>query len=290
MATQRIRTIIDGKEIGGTGKAVLNPYSGHITATYEEISSLPSFRGPKYFSNNQNLSTICEKLANELEKDRNKIALMASNETGSPIRYNLDDVQDIVNYLREIDKYKDERNYILTPKGAVLLSLSANEPVILGTIPLIVALLSGNKVFIKPSSKSPSYSYYIVKKLLSLGVSYDRLSFLTLSRECYQNLIKESYFDMVLSFATNSVNQTLSVLAAPTDTEFISENEGNDWMYIDDTGQFTEDEVVEIILNSVTKHNGQMCERVADALEALYRFQSQEDFFKKMFGTTQNTR
>lgn len=31
-----------------------------------------------------------------------------------------------------------------------------------------------------------------------------------------------------------------------------------------------------------TQHNGQMCERVADALEALYRFQSQEDFFKKM--------
>ena len=39
-----------------------------------------------------------------------------------------------------------------------------------------------------------------------------------------------------------------------------------------------------------TQNNGQMCERVADALEALYRFQSQEDFFKKMFGTTQNTR
>ena len=30
-----------------------------------------------------------------------------------------------------------------------------------------------------------------------------------------------------------------------------------------------------------TQHNGQMCERVADALEALYRFQSQEDFLKK---------
>ena len=39
-----------------------------------------------------------------------------------------------------------------------------------------------------------------------------------------------------------------------------------------------------------TQHNGQMCERVADAWEALYRFQRQEDFFKKMFGTTQNTR
>ena len=39
-----------------------------------------------------------------------------------------------------------------------------------------------------------------------------------------------------------------------------------------------------------TQHNGQMCERVADALEALYCFKSQEDYFKKMFGTTQNTR
>ena len=30
-----------------------------------------------------------------------------------------------------------------------------------------------------------------------------------------------------------------------------------------------------------TQHNGQMCERVADALEALYRFKSQEDYLKK---------
>lgn len=34
-----------------------------------------------------------------------------------------------------------------------------------------------------------------------------------------------------------------------------------------------------------TQHNGQMCERVADALEALYRFKSQEDYFEKMFGS-----
>lgn len=39
-----------------------------------------------------------------------------------------------------------------------------------------------------------------------------------------------------------------------------------------------------------TQHNGQMCERVADALEALYFFKSKEDDLKKMFGTTQNTR
>ena len=39
-----------------------------------------------------------------------------------------------------------------------------------------------------------------------------------------------------------------------------------------------------------TQHNGQMCGRVADALEALYFFKSKEDYFEKMFGNTQNTR
>lgn len=39
-----------------------------------------------------------------------------------------------------------------------------------------------------------------------------------------------------------------------------------------------------------TQHNGQMCERVSDALEALYRFKSQEDYFEKMFGTTKDAR
>lgn len=33
-----------------------------------------------------------------------------------------------------------------------------------------------------------------------------------------------------------------------------------------------------------TEHNGQMCERVADALEALYQLKSQAEYFEKMFG------
>ena len=33
-----------------------------------------------------------------------------------------------------------------------------------------------------------------------------------------------------------------------------------------------------------TEHNGQMCERVADALEALYQVKSQKDYFENMFG------
>lgn len=36
-----------------------------------------------------------------------------------------------------------------------------------------------------------------------------------------------------------------------------------------------------------TQHNGQMCERVADALEALYQLKSQQDYFEKMFGAAQ---
>lgn len=37
-----------------------------------------------------------------------------------------------------------------------------------------------------------------------------------------------------------------------------------------------------------TQHNGQMCERVADALEALYQCKSQQDYFGRMFGTNQS--
>ena len=32
-----------------------------------------------------------------------------------------------------------------------------------------------------------------------------------------------------------------------------------------------------------TQHNGQMCERVGDALEALYHLKKQEDFFKDFY-------
>ena len=34
----------------------------------------------------------------------------------------------------------------------------------------------------------------------------------------------------------------------------------------------------------MTQHNNQMCERVADALEALERFKYQKDYLEKMFG------
>lgn len=36
-----------------------------------------------------------------------------------------------------------------------------------------------------------------------------------------------------------------------------------------------------------SQHNGQMCERVDDALEALERFKYQEDYFTRMFGNHQ---
>lgn len=37
-----------------------------------------------------------------------------------------------------------------------------------------------------------------------------------------------------------------------------------------------------------TQHNGKMCERVADALEALYQLKSQQAYFEKMFGGHSN--
>ena len=37
-----------------------------------------------------------------------------------------------------------------------------------------------------------------------------------------------------------------------------------------------------------TQHNGQMCERVADALEALYQLKSKQDYFEKTSGAVKD--
>lgn len=260
---REIKSIINGKEIKGTKKNVIAPYSKTLVAQYEEIDNLSHFsKKESLYKEDQKYKKPFENLAHRLEEDFDEIALITTEETGSPIKYHIQNLSDVINYLKNFNKNKSASDYLLEAKGDILISLSANEPIILATIPLVVALAYGNRVFIKPSSKSPSYAQYLIKTLLSLGVPPQSLGLITPSRSFYKELINQKYFDLIISFGSSKINNYLSQLASKSGVEFISENEGNDWVYLDDMNIFSEDEITKLIIKGFTKHNGQMCDSI----------------------------
>jgi acyl-CoA reductase-like NAD-dependent aldehyde dehydrogenase len=86
--------------------------------------------------------------------DRNKkVILDAAFDTRACSRKdNEDDLEKSIEFLKNI-KSSDSNRLNLKPKGDILMILSFNEPLLMSIVPIFNALLAGNKVVLRPSSK-----------------------------------------------------------------------------------------------------------------------------------------
>lgn len=270
MIKRNLISIIDGEEIArGNEEFVTDPFSLKVVASIKKIDFLDKPRNKQAVSVPlELLFKVFEKLSDWIQKNRGNIVSIAAEETGSPIKYHDEDIGAILEFLSKSKDYAASRSkdYVWQPKGKIALFLSANEPIILGTLPVLAGLLAGNEVWVKPSSKTPSVPYLIIKKLLELGVPSEALHVIFPSRGLAQKLISLGFFNTILSFGNYRTNRTLASLAATSGTEFICENEGNDWVYVDKSYTSSLQELAEILVKSFCKHNGQMCDGVRGIL------------------------
>jgi acyl-CoA reductase-like NAD-dependent aldehyde dehydrogenase len=224
------------------------------------------------------ISKVLQNLLDWLSNNRMELASVCAQETGSPISYHLEDLDAISSFIKGYPAHlNDYRDYMMSPKGKVFMVLSANEPVILSTLPLLVALILGNSVTIKPSSKTPSYSNMLVQALFECGLPKSQLSLIYSTSKLTQKLLTGGIFDLVISFAHSSTNKTFSQYIDRSKTEFIDENEGNDWMYIDKTFSISEAELSSLLIKSFIKHNGQMCDAIRGLLIHQDQFENVKD-------------
>ena len=191
------------------------------------------------------------------------ILTTVAQETGSPIYYHLEDLESSYMFLEKLSSLEKllPKKYICEPKGNVLLILSANEPVIVTTILVFSSLFVGNTVFVKPSAKTPSYGYFLIKELAKVPAPKQRAHYLLIDKKETGRLIRSKSFDFVLSFGSRETSKKLGIICADSEVEFLQESEGNDWAYVDKKCEPLE-EVSKIIVESFTRHNGQMCNSV----------------------------
>jgi len=267
MITTTLATLLAGRAAhGGARKKIVYPYSGSSShffeyarnvsiSPFDDVNDLPAFRSE--------LLAAASALRSRLDAWKNTVFTTVAQETGSPIFYHLEDLeasQMFLNKLSYLEKLLPKK-YISEPKGNVLLILSANEPVIVTTILVFSALFVGNTVFVKPSAKTPSYGYFLIRELAKIPSLKKRAHYLLIDKKETRRLIMSKYFDFVLSFGSRATSKKLGILCANSEVEFLQESEGNDWAYVDKKRESL-DEVSKIIIESFTRHNGQMCNSV----------------------------
>ncbi|MBI2098443.1 MAG: aldehyde dehydrogenase family protein [Candidatus Wildermuthbacteria bacterium] len=262
-----ITTLLAGRAVhGGVRKKIVYPYSGSSSRflqyardlsinPYERINDLSEFRSK--------LLAAASAFRTRFSAEQNGILDTVAQETGSPIHYHIEDLRTSQNFLDKLSYLEKllPKKYISDPKGNVLLILSANEPVIVTTILVFSSLFAGNTVFIKPSAKTPTYGYFFVKELVKFPFLKQRIHYLLTDKKEIGRLIKTKSFDFVLSFGSRTTSKKLAILCAQSEVEFLQESEGNDWVYIDKTCESL-GEMSKIIVESFTRHNGQMCNSV----------------------------
>lgn len=197
-------------------------------------------------------------------KNKYDLIKLAAEETGSPIKYHKSDLNSSLDYLKLLHKLKNlECKYFqYEPKGRCLIIASANQPLAVIIFTVTSALFYGNKVVLKPSRRAILTSQKIIDIFYKAGVSHSDLTLFISADKLLDKAILNKEFDVVVSFASNRVNNMIAGLCVDSGTEFIGENEGYDWVYIDDKLPYAIDIITEELVTGIIKHNGQMCDSV----------------------------
>jgi len=266
MSQRQLISIIDGLKVdGGRSQEVVNPYTSRAVALIQLLERLPGTSHHRHTDdNNIMLDKVLSNFAVLLENHAQELVSLAAEETGSPIKYHQDDIRAVIEFTKGVAVYKDRmesEEYKLEAKGRILILLSANEPLVLFVVTVLSALISGNSVFVKPSSKTPSVPHKLTELLLAAGMPASRVSIVLTSQEGTQSLLASGEFNMALSFGSSIVNEQLQKVCHSS-TQFIPENEGNDWAYVDELPAQEIEQLSKVLVNSFTKHNGQMCDAV----------------------------
>ncbi len=263
-----ITSIVAGsKPSSETTKQLTNPHNGESLGTLEILSSLEeetfNLLSQMPIRNDKKLFLSSLVKTRELIASRyEEIALCAARETGSPVVYHREDLDAALAYLDDFEKTQSfgSQDFKFEPKGRCLIILSSNQPIPLLVFSVMTALSYGNKVTIKPSTRAPLTASLLVSIMHEAGIQKMSLNIAILSNDLMKELVLKKCFDVVLSFASSEVNKIISSYCIESGTEVHTENEGYDWVYIDEHQTINLDTIADQLVSSVVKHNGQMCD------------------------------
>lgn len=184
------------------------------------------------------------------------------------------------NYIKSYLKYNSEFFFKpYKPKGEVLLILSYNEPFILSIIPVLNALIAGNSVFVKPSSRNINF----FKKIWFESGLVNKFN---LKLYCIEPANREELKEHIVGkqavyfFGGYNVAQNIFKTCAKHFVEFFPEIETADCKIINFKEPKREDlhrQIITLFEESFS-HAGQTCQRI----QGVYINQEHYDFLKNI--------
>ncbi len=197
---------------------------------------------------------------------KNKKKLLNLNEfcTKDTQYWTKKDWEQSLNYLKKFENnnmaaFKNKRK----PKGVVFIILSYNEPLLLSIIPILNALIAGNRVIVKPSSKA--WDVWNVIWNDSGIVKDHNLMLETISGDdvrVFENCVKRA--NAVYFFGGHAVAKKIYKICAKNFVEFYPEIETSDCKVLDieNNKKFNISKDVSLTLRESFSHAGQICQRI----------------------------
>lgn len=164
-------------------------------------------------------------------------------------------------YYRENDQIFNGK---FKPKGSIMIITSYNEPLILSVIPIINAIIAGNKVTCKPSKRALDIINFIwvnsgIKKRYHLDLDIITLS----NNDDLVNIVKSVV--AVYFFGGIDVAKKIAKVCADNFVEFRPEIEAADCMIVKYKNKIPDKRLIESILEQSFTHAGQSCQRIQGA-------------------------
>ncbi len=217
-------------------------------------------------SNKEAVTLLCDDLLAWLDSEKTKIFdlnLACTQDTSYTIQR---DFEFIKSYLSQY--YPNNSSFLssnIKPKGKVILILSYNEPLITSIIPVLNALISGNQVVVRPSSRGLEFFKYIWKN--SGILSRNNLNLKILSSKDQSILENELSNTHALYFFGGHKNaKIISELCSKYFVEFYPEIEASDVKVLkidfQEESSIDLDMDIEMTLEEAFSHAGQSCQRI----------------------------
>ncbi|MFT4304571.1 MAG: aldehyde dehydrogenase family protein [Candidatus Woesearchaeota archaeon] len=228
------------------------------------------------------VKTICNKLLKNIEsnydvlkKENKKI----TNDSDYWIDY---DYNFIIKYLNNL---VNELDFSLNakPKGKILIILSYNEPFIMSVIPILNAIIAGNKILIKPSKRNIVFFKMIWRGICEnhIQIIEDISDFESKPFDNYLNLVTAVYF-----YGSDKVARKLYKMCAKKYLEFYPEVEGADVKVFYYNKKINNKKIRDDVIKTLTQsysHNGQICQRVQGVFVDSKNYNSYLKFLKEEF-------
>lgn len=209
------------------------------------------------------INKLIRDLIRHIDKNKNDLFKLNKAATQDTDYWINKDYKFICSYLKNysLSSIIKKNNGYFKPKGNIFIILSYNEPFILSIIPILNAVVSGNKITVKASRRASNFFNHVwiksgIIKKYSLNIKIVR----TKKSQDFENYIKNSV--AVFFFGGHKNAEKIYNICAKYFVEFYPEIEAADFKVINKIKAKTIGEKAGLSIEEAFNHSGQICHRI----------------------------